>query len=323
MDQMFQGAAEFYNVDVGFKNTTCGWIINDLCFNCVSVAHDKCPVIIYFYRHANNVTVLCPLAEINATGVIDGQTYTKRDRQGLQYLIANQTYWPNLTTSCTSDVSDMTNLFYNSNFNGDIASWDVSYVVNMDLMFAAASNFNQPLNTWNVSRVTTMQSMFYSALNFNQPLNNWNVSRVTTMNNMFALAQNFNQPLNNWNVAKVTIMNNMFYGAANFNYSLNDWNVTNVIIMKGMFNTAVNFNQPLNKWDVSKVTDMSQLFYGAKKFNQALNNWNVSKVSLMTNMFGGADSFLANNTGMKNTTCGWTFLSSCFTCLTQNSSLCS
>ena len=323
MDQMFQGAAEFYNVDVGFKNTTCGWIINDLCFNCVSVAHDKCPVIIYFYRHANNVTVLCPLAEIYATGVIDGQTYTKRDRQGLLTLIANQTYWPNLTTSCTSNVSDMTNLFYNSNFNGDIASWDVSYVVNMDLMFAAASNFNQPLNTWNVSRVTTMQSMFYSALNFNQPLNNWNVSRVTTMNNMFALAQNFNQPLNNWNVAKVTIMNNMFYGAANFNYSLNDWNVTNVIIMKGMFNTAVNFNQPLNKWDVSKVTDMSQLFYGAKKFNQALNNWNVSKVSLMTNMFGGADSFLANNTGMKNTTCGWTFLSSCFTCLTQNSSLCS
>ena len=322
MDQMFQGAAAFYNNTVGFKNTTCGWISNTLCAYCLSVAHDNCPVIIYFYHHENNVTVLCPLAEINATGVINGQTYTKRDRQGLLTLIANQTYWPNLTTSCTSDVSDMTNLFYNKNFNGDIASWDVSYVVNMDLMFASAINFNQPLNTWNVGKVINMQYMFHNARNFNQPLNNWNVGRVTIMESMFANAQNFNQSLNNWNLAQVTTIEGMFYGATNFSYSLNDWNVTNVIKMRGAFFSAVNFNQPLNKWDVSKVNDMGQMFYGATNFNQPLNNWNVSKVSLMTNMFTGAVSFLANNTGMKNTTCGWTFLSSCFTCLSQNATLC-
>ena len=55
-------------------------------------------------------------------------------------------------------------------FNGDISSWDVSNVTDMNAMFYSASAFNQDISSWDVSNVTTMEYMFVSASAFNQDI---------------------------------------------------------------------------------------------------------------------------------------------------------
>ena len=49
----------------------------------------------------------------------------------------------------TSLITDMTGLFYDSEFNGDISEWNVSNVVNMSRMFED-SKFNKDISNWNI-----------------------------------------------------------------------------------------------------------------------------------------------------------------------------
>lgn len=52
-----------------------------------------------------------------------------------------------------------------------------------------SSNFNQPISSWDVSNVTNMGSMFEYSL-FNQDINAWSVGNITNMNSMFGLHVN-------------------------------------------------------------------------------------------------------------------------------------
>ncbi|NCQ51890.1 BspA family leucine-rich repeat surface protein [archaeon] len=58
-----------------------------------------------------------------------------------------------------SNIIDMSSLFENSEFNGDISKWDVSNVKNMKFMFCE-SKFNQDISKWNVFNIINMQAMF-------------------------------------------------------------------------------------------------------------------------------------------------------------------
>jgi hypothetical protein len=98
-----------------------------------------------FYLADNGVTVLCPAAAVGDTGVVDGVTYTKRDRAALDALVAaSPTDEVELARSCTTGVTDMSELFGEvigskvsdpTTFNPDLSSWDVSSVTNMNSMF--------------------------------------------------------------------------------------------------------------------------------------------------------------------------------------------
>ena len=63
-----------------------------------------------FYLAPNRVTVLCPDADVDDTGVIDGVTYTKRDGDGLRKLVGSANEGA-LVTSCTTGVTDMSLMF--------------------------------------------------------------------------------------------------------------------------------------------------------------------------------------------------------------------
>ena len=58
-----------------------------------------------------------------------------------------------------SRITDMTKLFCDSEFNGDISDWDVSGVEKMDMMFFN-SKFNGDISNWDVSNVEDMYTMF-------------------------------------------------------------------------------------------------------------------------------------------------------------------
>ena len=98
----------------------------------------------------------------------------------------------------TSDVTDMSLLFHQTNFNGDISEWDVSNVRTMLEMFEQ-STFNGDISKWNVSKVKNMACMFEHS-NFNKPIGNWDVSNVETMERMFYGARKFNKDISKWDI---------------------------------------------------------------------------------------------------------------------------
>jgi len=93
---------------------------------------------------------------------------------------------------------------------GDISNWDTSEVTDMSNLFFLANTFNEPIGSWDVSNVINMFSLFFKATSFNQDISNWNVSNVTNMHSMFLEAKSFNQSLNNWNVSSVINIRSMF-----------------------------------------------------------------------------------------------------------------
>ena len=182
---------------------------------------------------------------------------------------------------------------------GQINTWNVVNITDMQDLFKNKTTFNDDISNWNVSNVTTMRTMFDSARAFNQPIGNWDVSSVTDMFGIFStgssIRNNFNQDLNNWDVSSVTNMGYMFY-ACDFNLPINNWDVSNVTNMPGLFasaagNLAIPFNQDISSWDVSSVTNMSLMFYNSRNFNQDLSSWVVTQVTNCAGFIQGSQNW--------------------------------
>ena len=61
----------------------------------------------------------------------------------------------------TSLIEDMSYLFAQSKFNGNISDWDVSKVKDMMGMFYESS-FNKDISNWNINRYCSTTQMFFN-----------------------------------------------------------------------------------------------------------------------------------------------------------------
>ena len=133
------------------------------------------------------------------------------NREELEDLIMQRIdqYGPkcNLNDIDVSGITDMSFLFCDMTFDGDISKWNVSRVKNMSSMFAG-STFNGDLSKWDVSKVENMNSMF-SYSRFNSDISKWDVSRVKNMISMFYDSK-FTGDISGWDVSSVKRMHNMF-----------------------------------------------------------------------------------------------------------------
>ena len=136
------------------------------------------------------------LNKSNVKDYANHYNYHPKDRDELRKLIykliKERGLKADLNDIDTSKISDMTGLFFGSNFNGDISSWDVSNVKNMESMFER-SNFNGDISKWDVSNVKTMCGMFFGA-HFNKDISSWDVSNVENMDFMFRYSALENNP---------------------------------------------------------------------------------------------------------------------------------
>jgi surface protein len=78
----------------------------------------------------------------------------------------------------TKNVTDMSYMFYNSIFSGDISNWNTGNVTNMNSMFRG-SQFNKNISSWNTGKVASMGRMFDGNNVFNHDLSGWCVGLVS------------------------------------------------------------------------------------------------------------------------------------------------
>jgi hypothetical protein len=151
-----------------------------------------------------------------------------------------------------SSITDMSYIFADSSFNGNISLWDVSNVENMDFMFYNShyTGKNGDISNWNVSKVEIMSNMFSNS-KYNGNISKWKTDNVKFMNGMFQKSV-FNGDISNWNVSNVINMTFMFYDSK-FNQDLSNWNVKSVESIHGMFCKSKMTIAPRN-WDISSLT---------------------------------------------------------------------
>lgn len=172
-----------------------------------------------------------------------------------------------------SNVTDFSELFVKTYFNGDISRWNTVAATSMERMFMG-SDFNGDISNWNVSNTQTMARMFQES-KFTGDISRWDVSCVKTMQQMFGKCK-FNGDISQWDVSSVTNMNAMFADNLVFDKSLADWDMRGVEHISAMFLGAHNIAD-VSSWCLSPKVCKDILFsYNYPGLNrQTPCAWNI------------------------------------------------
>ena len=106
------------------------------------------------------------------------------------------------------DLKKIIKLYKNKPFNTKSLNWlDVSEITDMSFLFCD-TQYTGDISKWNVSNVANMCQMFYDS-SFNKDISKWDISNVTNMKEMFTYSQ-FHQNISNWIIQKNVIHDDMF-----------------------------------------------------------------------------------------------------------------
>ena len=203
-----------------------------------------------------NMRKLKEYITVEESGRYDLRPTNKKELQELIYRrIKEQGPSCDLNDIDVSEIKDMSELFRESNFRGDISKWDVSNVEDMSKMFLA-SHFNGDISKWDVGNVKYMSEMFRLS-SFNGDISKWDVRNVIDMSYMFT-SSNFDRDISKWDVSNVHDMAYMFDGSVFTGY-ISKWDVHNVRNMEHMFSHS-KFRGDLSKWNVRNLNDLNDMF---------------------------------------------------------------
>ena len=78
----------------------------------------------------------------------------------MSWLFSDSDFNGDISKWDVSKVTDMAGMFYNSSFNGDISKWDVSNVLNTTRM-CVVSKFNKDISNWKINDRCVTYDMFF------------------------------------------------------------------------------------------------------------------------------------------------------------------
>ena len=99
------------------------------------------------------------LTDLQKKAVVERPKNKKELREITREIIAEKGPNCDLNFIDVSNITDMSELFYGTKFDGDISKWDVSNVKSMAWMFDHCP-FNQDISKWDVTKVKYKDYMF-------------------------------------------------------------------------------------------------------------------------------------------------------------------
>jgi len=83
-----------------------------------------------------------------------------------------------------SGLTDLSDLFNKSTFNGDISKWNTSNVTDMSSLFEN-SNFDGGIEDWKVSNVTKMKNIFEKTkIDVLKEINKWDINKAVGVSDL-------------------------------------------------------------------------------------------------------------------------------------------
>jgi surface protein len=113
-------------------------------------------------QHRNHLVDLIMSEMIRKGNNCDLNHIDISDVKNLSAVFSNSEFNGNISEWDTSQVFSMENMFHSSKFNGDISNWDVRNVIYMNYMFTY-SEFVQDLSIWKPYKAERPSDTFTSA----------------------------------------------------------------------------------------------------------------------------------------------------------------